>query len=116
LNRIVVLWASAKLPGLLSNQEKRRLVESIVKQQQPDGGWNLARLGTWQRSDHTPQQTESDGYATGLVTLALARTHAHRARTMDAPGSKVIKIARMVRGGPIPSTRSAIQRPTPVDS
>jgi len=82
LNRIVVLWASAKLPGLLSNQEKRQLVESIVKQQQPDGGWNLASLGTWQRSDHTPQHTESDGYATGLITLALARTHAHRARTM----------------------------------
>jgi squalene-hopene/tetraprenyl-beta-curcumene cyclase len=82
LNRIVVLWASAKLPGLLSGKEKRELVETILKQQQPDGGWSLASLGTWTRSDHTPQKTGSDGYATGLITLALAHTHARRARLM----------------------------------
>ncbi len=80
LNRIVVLWASAKLPGLLSGKEKRELVEAILKQQQPDGGWSVASLGTWIRSDHTPQKTESDGYATGLITLALAPTRARHAR------------------------------------
>ena len=80
LNRIVVLWASAKLPGLFSSKEKRELVETILKQQQSDGGWSLASLGTWIRSDHTPQKTASDGYATGLITLALARTHAGHAR------------------------------------
>ena len=71
LNRVVVLWASGKFPGLLSGKEKRELVAGIIKQQQPDGGWNLASLGTWTRSDHTPQETASDGYATGIVTLAL---------------------------------------------
>jgi len=82
LNRIVVLWASAKLPGLLSSKEKRELVETILKQQQPDGGWSVASLGTWIRSDHTPQKTGSDGYATGLITLALAHTRAGHAREM----------------------------------
>jgi hypothetical protein len=71
LNRFVLLWAAGKLPGLLSNQEKHELVDAIVKQQQPDGGWSLPTLGSWQRSDHTPQDNASDGYATGLITLAL---------------------------------------------
>ncbi len=75
LNRVVLLWASAKLPGLLSNGEKDQLVNTIRKQQQPDGGWNLASLGTWTRSDKTPQETASDGYATGLITLALKQAH-----------------------------------------
>lgn len=78
LNRIVLLWASAELPGLLSNPEKHQLMEDILKQQQPDGGWSLAGLGTWVRSDHTPQEKESDGYATGLVTLALRQAHTRR--------------------------------------
>ncbi len=74
LNRVVLLWASAKMPGLLSNKEKKQLIDTLLKQQQPDGGWNLASLGTWTRSDHTAQETGSDGYATGLITLALEKT------------------------------------------
>jgi len=74
LNRIVVLWASRNFPGLLSNKEKHELVNTILKQQQPDGGWGLATLGTWERSDKTPQDKESDGYATALITLALNQT------------------------------------------
>ena len=75
LNRIVLLWASAHLPGLLSNHEKRDLVDAVLKLQQPDGGWSLASLGSWERSDHTPEERESDGYATGLVTLAFKQAH-----------------------------------------
>jgi len=78
LNRIVLLWASAELPGLLSNSEKHQLTEAIIKQQQPDGGWSLASLGTWARSDHTLQEKESDGYATGVITLALRQAHTRR--------------------------------------
>jgi squalene-hopene/tetraprenyl-beta-curcumene cyclase len=80
LNRMVLLWASSKLPGLLSNQQKRALGDAIVKQQQPDGGWNLASLGTWERSDHTPEEKESDGYATGLSTLVLKETQSRQQR------------------------------------
>jgi squalene-hopene/tetraprenyl-beta-curcumene cyclase len=71
LNRIVLLWASGKFSGLLSNNEKLLLIDDIVKQQRPDGGWSLASLGNWVRPDHTPQEKDSDGYATGVVTLAL---------------------------------------------
>jgi squalene-hopene/tetraprenyl-beta-curcumene cyclase len=71
LNRVILLWASAKFPGLLSAKEKGQLLDAIAKQQQSDGGWSLASLGNWTRSDHSAEETVSDGYATGLITLAL---------------------------------------------
>lgn len=75
LNRVVLLWASGRMPGLLSKKDKRELIETLTKQEQPDGGWNLASLGTWTRSDHTPEEKESDGYATAIITLALRESH-----------------------------------------
>jgi squalene-hopene/tetraprenyl-beta-curcumene cyclase len=75
LNKMVLLWAAGKMPGLLSGGEKRQLVETVLRQQRPDGGWNLASLGTWERSDHSAQDQESDGYATALATLALKSVH-----------------------------------------
>ena len=43
----------------------------LLDQQHDDGGWSLSSLGTWLRSDGTSQQSESDGYATGLVLRVL---------------------------------------------
>ena len=73
LNRIVLLWASAKYPGLLSAKEQYSLVNSIFAEQRPDGGWSLTNLGTWKRRDDTTLETRSDGYATGLIVLALEK-------------------------------------------
>ncbi len=78
LNRIVLLWASGKSPGLLSKVEKHQLISSIEQLQQTDGGWSLASLGKWSRLDHTPEETKSDGYATGLIVLALERAQSRR--------------------------------------
>jgi squalene-hopene/tetraprenyl-beta-curcumene cyclase len=71
LNRMVLLWASEKLPGLFVGGERKKLMVEILRQQQADGGWSLATLGKWERSDHTAQDRNSDGYATALATLAL---------------------------------------------
>jgi len=35
----------------------------------------LTDLGTWQRRDKTPLETRSDGYATGIIVLALEENH-----------------------------------------
>jgi squalene-hopene/tetraprenyl-beta-curcumene cyclase len=75
LNKMVLLWASERLPGLISRAQRRELMAEITRQQRSDGGWNLATLGKWQRLDHTSQDQESDGYATALAVLALQRTH-----------------------------------------
>ena len=76
LNRIVVLWASAQFPALLSPAQRKSLLKEIYAQQHEDGGWSLTDLGTWQRRDKTPLETRADGYATGIAVLALEENHA----------------------------------------
>ncbi|HKN74786.1 MAG TPA: hypothetical protein VJW94_06395 [Candidatus Acidoferrum sp.] len=71
-NRAVLLWASAKLPGLLEPERQKALISELLGRQQPDGGWSLTSMaGDWKRHDGTPQEALSDGYATGLITFAL---------------------------------------------
>jgi hypothetical protein len=83
MNRAVLLWASTKLPGLLNSDQQSLIVREVVKEQKADGGWELSS-NAWPeglsirstvrkrlRSDWTRQSVESDGYATGLVTLVL---------------------------------------------
>lgn len=72
INRAVVLWASAKWPGLFTPDEQQSLISELLSKQQADGGWSLSMLvGEWKRSDRTPLEAKSDGYATGLIVLAL---------------------------------------------
>jgi squalene-hopene/tetraprenyl-beta-curcumene cyclase len=70
-NRIWLLWASTTLKELLGPEEQRKVIETILEKQQGDGGWNLSSLGAFVRSDGTPQDTASDGYATGLILHVL---------------------------------------------
>jgi hypothetical protein len=75
LNKIVVLWASAHLPGLLTPAGRKALIAEIDGSQHQDGGWSLTDLGSWQRRDKTPLETRSDGYATAMAVLALEENH-----------------------------------------
>jgi squalene-hopene/tetraprenyl-beta-curcumene cyclase len=83
-NRVVLLWASTKLSGLLEKEREESLVNDILGEQQSDGGWNLSSLArsrgasslrsyvrSWTGSDRTLVETKSDGYATGLVAFVL---------------------------------------------
>ncbi len=79
-NRVMGLWASTKLPGILAEEDKKRLIEELFTTQEDDGGWSLSKLGKkasgadeWQSHGVYPEGTVSDGYATGLVVLALKR-------------------------------------------
>jgi squalene-hopene/tetraprenyl-beta-curcumene cyclase len=72
INRAVLLWASAKLPGLIEPDRKKTIISELLEKQQPDGGWSLSSLsGDWKRHDGTPQEMKTDGYATGLIAFAL---------------------------------------------
>jgi len=71
INRLYVLWASAREPGLLTRAERRSLLAELQAAQQTDGGFRTATLDVRERLDHTSQPTASDGYATGLAVLAL---------------------------------------------
>lgn len=87
LNRVTLLWASTRWPGLLTPERQKEITEEILKAQREDGGWSLFPLaktwkdwspsslaGKWERNDGSPQDTNSDGYATGLVVFVLKRS------------------------------------------
>jgi len=78
-NRVTLLWAAAKIPALLTPAQRAAIVDAAMAAQQNEGGWALATLGAWKRVDGTPLDTASDGYATGLVTLALRQSGSARA-------------------------------------
>jgi squalene-hopene/tetraprenyl-beta-curcumene cyclase len=71
-NRAVLLWASAKVPGLIEPERQKAIISELLNKQQSDGGWSLTSMaGDWKRHDGTPQEALSDGYATGLIAFAL---------------------------------------------
>ena len=71
-DRVVLLWASAKLPGLLTPEQQKTIVSETLAKQREDGGFSISSLvGDWKRRDNTPLETANDGYATGLVAFAL---------------------------------------------
>jgi squalene-hopene/tetraprenyl-beta-curcumene cyclase len=72
LNRAWILWASAKIPGVLTAEQRQRIVDDLLAKQQADGGWATASLvGDWKRNDSTPLDMKTDGFATGFVVNAL---------------------------------------------
>lgn len=68
-----LLWASLKVDGLMSKDDRAATIKSLFALQRPDGGWNLPSLGDWKRLDGTPNDkyAPSDSYATGLITYVL---------------------------------------------
>jgi squalene-hopene/tetraprenyl-beta-curcumene cyclase len=70
INRVMLLWASTKVPGLLTSAQQKSIMDEALSKQQADGGFSLSSfVGGWKRHDGTPLETRSDGYATGVVTF-----------------------------------------------
>jgi squalene-hopene/tetraprenyl-beta-curcumene cyclase len=82
INRVFLLWASAKVPGILKPEQQKSIIAEVLTKQQSDGGWNTSSLviGTWKRKDGTALDTASDGYGTGLVTFVLEQAGVPRAQ------------------------------------
>ncbi|HTW64132.1 MAG TPA: hypothetical protein VME17_05925 [Bryobacteraceae bacterium] len=73
INRVYLLWASAKVPGILQPEQQKAIISEVLSKQRADGGWNTSSLivATWKRKDGTAFDAGSDGYGTGLVAFAL---------------------------------------------
>jgi len=73
INRVFLLWASTKVPGILKPDQQKSIIDAVLGKQQQDGGWNTSSLvmATWKRRDGTALDAGSDGYGTGLVTFVL---------------------------------------------
>ena len=80
-NRVVLLWASTKLSGLLEKERQESLIHDIFGEQQSDGGWSLSSLARPPGASSLGSylwswigNAKSDGYATGLVAFVLLET------------------------------------------
>jgi squalene-hopene/tetraprenyl-beta-curcumene cyclase len=71
LSRTMLLWASTLSSDILPRDQQQRIVDALLRAQQDDGGWGTASMGSWKRYDGSALDMRSDGYATGLATLAL---------------------------------------------
>jgi len=69
-----LMWASVKLDGLMTQEERVQTIAELLALQQHDGGWSLPSLGYWQGNDPKhgiDTNAASDGYGTGFVVYAL---------------------------------------------
>jgi squalene-hopene/tetraprenyl-beta-curcumene cyclase len=84
VNRATLLWASTKIPQLITVERQKAIIADLTGRQRDDGGWALfpmaktwrdwtpsALVGDWQRKDGSPQDSSSDGYATALSVFVL---------------------------------------------
>ena len=71
LNQLMGLWASGAVRDLLTAAQQKATIDAALALRHADGGWSTSSLGTYQRVDKTPNDTDSDGFATALVCLAL---------------------------------------------
>jgi len=70
-NRLFLLWASAKLHGLLPNGDKQAILAELRRKQESDGGWTLASLGPWAKHDAAPPAVGSNSYVTALAAFTM---------------------------------------------
>ena len=66
----MVLWASKKIPGLLTRAQQKSIIGEALSKQQVDGGFSLSSFSRSSKPwGDAPLETRSDGYATGLVAF-----------------------------------------------
>lgn len=80
--RVLLLWASSRMPDLLDSEQKQQLVEMIWRHQRPDGGWSIRTFAApeaWGRGNRAEKlrgepefaDPPSDGHQTGLAIVVL---------------------------------------------
>ena len=72
-HQTMLLWASTRLDGIMTSEQKEQTLAAVRALQKGDGGWCLPSLGHWNRRDGKPNDpgSPSDGYATGLIVFVF---------------------------------------------
>lgn len=79
---VLLLWASARMPELLTAEKKHELIDMLAKHQRIDGGWSIRTFaapeawGSGNRAAKLKSEPEfveppSDGHQTGLAIMVL---------------------------------------------
>ncbi len=97
-NRLVALWAATELKGVLTDAQRRGVIDAVLGKQREDGGWSLSSLVDCRRQDGTPQETASDGYATGLALHVLQRAGLGRDEPTVAKGLQWLRTHQQPEG------------------
>lgn len=71
-NRLVMLWAAAKIDGLVTAADRKAILDEVWKKQKADGGWTLAALGPWRPRTNAPAVAAgSNAFATAWTAFVL---------------------------------------------
>lgn len=73
-HRLMIAWASKRIDGIASDQQRAAALEELLALQLEDGGWSTSSFLTdWkglEQEDGRPLETKvSDGYGTGLAMI-----------------------------------------------
>lgn len=80
--RVLLLWADARMPGLLTPADRQAAIDLIRKHQRDDGGWSLRTFAfpeAWGKGNRAAKlrgepefaDPPSDGHQTGLAMIVL---------------------------------------------
>ena len=97
--RLVLLWASTRLSGLIEAERKQKILEMVLSKQRPDGGWSIRSFGTpetWGRgsrkkrlaAEKNYQTPDSDGHQTGLAMIVLMEAGVSKEHEAIQAGAK----------------------------
>jgi squalene-hopene/tetraprenyl-beta-curcumene cyclase len=71
-HKATLVWASTKIDGLITEEEKKAAIAEIRKLQLADGSWNLPSLGPYATGRKGNNAMDvGDGYATGFAVFIL---------------------------------------------
>src|SRR5262249_46389452 len=92
--RIAMLWASTKLPSVMTAAVRQATIDEILKKQQRDGGWTLESLGPW--TEHpdapvSPAAGASHSYATAFTAFVLHQAGGRAARSASTRAHEGLK-------------------------
>jgi hypothetical protein len=88
MSQLYALWASARMPGIVSAPQRAQLLSQMKGLQRGDGGWTLFSLDEQTSSKLLGANAESDGCATGLVVLAMEESGVKRGDAVLEGGLK----------------------------
>ncbi len=69
-NRLLLLWAAARLPAAVADA-RQSIIDETLKKQQPDGSWTIAALGPWKEHPAAPPALGASAYATAVAAFGL---------------------------------------------